>query len=99
MKLSELLGCRVVDEQGERLGLVADVQLQRDEGYWSVTGLRVAHGHVRSLFGYEREGAGGPAPVRWLVRLLHRGDRFVPWADVRFVGEGMVRVRADGQTR
>jgi sporulation protein YlmC with PRC-barrel domain len=94
MKLSELLGSRVLDERGERIGLVADVQLVRVEGYWEVVGLRVAQGHARSLFGYEREGAGGPAPVRWLVRRLHRGDRFVPWRDVRFVGGGTVRVAA-----
>jgi sporulation protein YlmC with PRC-barrel domain len=93
MRLSEILGNHVVDERGEALGVVADVDLQRDEGYWAVTGIRVAHGHVRSLFGYERQEAGGPAPVRWLVRRLHRGDRFVPWGDVRYIGEGTVRVR------
>jgi sporulation protein YlmC with PRC-barrel domain len=94
MRLSEILGNQVVDERGEPLGVVADVQLVRDEGYWTVKGLRVAQGHVRSLFGYEREGAGGPAVVRWLVRRLHRGDRFVPWEDVRFVSDQLVRVRA-----
>jgi sporulation protein YlmC with PRC-barrel domain len=93
MRLSELLSNPVVDERGERLGVVADVQLQRDEGYWTVTGIRVAHRHARSLFGYEREDAGGPAPVRWLVRRLHRGDRFVPWSDVRYVSDREVRVR------
>ena len=93
MRLSELLGNPVVVERGERLGVVADLQLVRDEGYWSVIGIRVAHGHARSLFGYEREGAGGPAVVRWLVRRLHRGDRFVPWEDVRFVSDRLVRVR------
>jgi sporulation protein YlmC with PRC-barrel domain len=93
MRLSEILGNQVVDERGEPLGVVADVQLVRDEGYWTVKGLRVAQGHVRSLFGYEREGAGGPAVVRWLVRRLHRGDRFVPWEDVRFVSDRLVRVR------
>ena len=93
MRLSEILGNQVVDERGEALGVVADVQLVRDEGYWTVKGLRVAQGHVRSLFGYEREGAGGPAVVRWLVRRLHRGDRFVPWEDVRFVSDRLVRVR------
>ena len=93
MRLSEILGSRVVDERGEALGVVADVQLVREEGYWTVTGLRVAQGHVRSLFGYEREGAGGPVLVRWLVCRLHRGDQFVPWSDVRYVSDSVVRVR------
>ena len=93
MRLSELLGNPVVDGRGEALGVVADVHLVRDEGYWTVIGLRVAQGHVRSLFGYEREGAGGPALVRWLIRRLHRGDRFVPWAEVAFIGDGLVRLR------
>ena len=78
----------------DRVSVVtADVHLTRDEGYWTVTGLRVAQGHVRSLFGYERDGAGGPALVRSLVRRLHRGDRFIPWEDVRFVSDEQVRVR------
>ena len=93
MRLSEILGNQVVDERGEPLGVVADVQLVREDGWWTVKGLRVAQGHVRSLFGYEREGAGGPALVRWFVRRLHRGDRFVPWSDVRFVSDAIVRVR------
>jgi sporulation protein YlmC with PRC-barrel domain len=94
MRLSEVLGTPVVDGHGESLGVVADVHLARDEGYWAVTGLRVAQGHVRSLFGYEREGAGGPALVRWLICRLHRGDRFVPWSDVAFVSRELVRLRA-----
>jgi sporulation protein YlmC with PRC-barrel domain len=93
MLLSDLLGKKVVDASGRRVGVVTDVPLVREgpviDGFgpsYAVAGLRVS---VRggNFFGYEREDAGGPVLVRSFFRWLHRGDRVVPWEEVAAVGD------------
>jgi hypothetical protein len=52
-----------------------------------VAGLIVVPRHTGQLFGYER-GPGGQAPylVKMIVRRLHRGSRYVTWAQVGDLG-------------
>ncbi|HUP87456.1 MAG TPA: PRC-barrel domain-containing protein [Acidimicrobiales bacterium] len=100
MRLSDLLGKRVVDADGHALGTVTDVPLARTgpelTGFgpaYVVAGLRVSK-RSGNFFGYEREDARGPALVRSAFRWLHRGDELVTWARVADVGDDLIRLRS-----
>jgi hypothetical protein len=98
MRLSELLGRQVRDEQGGYLGTVADVVLTQDgpmRGPYAA-GLRlsgvilVERRHVR-LLGYDRDST--PWLQRAVVRRLAGRVREVPWRDLSLHEDGSLRMR------
>ena len=104
MRLSELLGRRVLDRQGQDIGWVADVRLVQDgpilpsmQAALRVTGLIVVEHHATHLFGYERHV--GPALLRWLVHRRLGDVWYIPWEDVTVADTTVeaIRGRADLQ--
>jgi hypothetical protein len=91
LRLSELLGCDVVDAAGQRSGVVTDVRLSQtgppldaasSSASFEVEGLLVSPHTTGSLYGYERRRVHGPWLVRAVVLRLHRGAHLVPWDQV-----------------
>lgn len=99
MRVSDLVGARVCDEQGNDLGGVNDVRLVQDGpilGTWGaafrISGLIVSRRRIGSFLGYEHDTMRGPWLVRTVVRWLHRDALFVPWSAVREMGDRVVHV-------
>ena len=95
LRMSTLLGRRVLDADDRPVGQVADVRLRQDgpmlgdvQHAFRVDGLIVVPRHTGRLFGYERGPHGpGPALVRALIRGLHRDSRYVTWDQVDTLGQ------------
>ena len=89
MRASDLLGLPVHGPDGRRHGQVLDIRLVQDgplRGAYAAMrceGLVVGHHTIAAHLGYDRAGTTGPWLVRVLVQALTRGNRFLPWADVR----------------
>lgn len=99
MRLSDLLGARVLDADGAEVGAVGDVRVTQDGpvlGTWGaalrVTGLVVSPVSAGSFLGYERGTVHGPWLVERIVTWLHRNAKYVEWADVTSVEDHVVRV-------
>jgi hypothetical protein len=100
VRLSELLGRQVVDENGESLGSVVDVRAVQDgpvlggaDAALRVDALVVGRRGVGVRLGYHRLGVRGPWPLKALFRHLARRLRDVPWDDVVRLEDGGVRIR------
>ena len=98
MRLSELLGVRVVDAQGNDIGGVADVRLVQDgplqpsmQTALRVDGLIVVENKVTQLFGYERHV--GPALLRRIVHSRLGKVWYLPWQDIDQISPDFVRSR------
>ena len=99
MRASELVGKPVQGIDGTHRGRVSDVRLVQDGpliGTWGaafrVAGLVVTPRRAGSMLGYERSTLRGPWLVKKVVTWLHRDAVFVPWSEVREVGEEVVTV-------
>jgi sporulation protein YlmC with PRC-barrel domain len=95
MRLSELLGRRVIDADGDDIGGIADVRLVQDGPLQGTThaalridGLIIVEGRDTDLFGYERHV--GPALLRWLVHRRLGSVHYLPWDDVDRIDAGAV---------
>jgi len=100
VRISDLLGRRVVDVDGSDVGEVRDVRLVQDgplEGVQAalrLDGLVVGgHGALSVRLGYHRNHVRGPALLRSLFTALERRARYVPWLDVILDDDGPVRLR------
>jgi hypothetical protein len=100
MRLSELLGVRVVDAHGNDIGGVADVRLVQDgplqpsmQAALRVDGLIVVERKVTQLFGYERHV--GPALLRRIVHSRLGAVWYLPWQDIDQISSDLVRSRSD----
>jgi hypothetical protein len=88
MRASDLLGCEVVDRDGQPVGVVTDLRCVQDgplRGCLAaprVDALVVNRRHTGPLFGYGRRDQQGPWLVRTVVRRLHRHLILVPWSAV-----------------
>jgi sporulation protein YlmC with PRC-barrel domain len=92
MRLSELLGSEVVDEQGVSAGKVHDVRLVQDapttanlQAGLRLDGLIVGRRALGARLGYERTGMKGPLLVKLLVGWLHHDGSYVAWDRVRAI--------------
>jgi len=85
MRLTDLLGRRLVDGTGTTIGRVADLRLTEE---LRIEGLIIVERHVTQLFGYERHV--GPALLRALVHRYLGDVWYLPWADVDGVEDGTV---------
>ncbi len=81
---SDLLGCQVHTESGERLGKVHDLRAQLDGEGWTLTGLILGRGGLIARL------VGGDGPA------VYEGD-IVAWELVVRIEDGRIVVR-DGPT-
>jgi sporulation protein YlmC with PRC-barrel domain len=82
IRASDLVGCVVRTESGEKLGRVHDLRaLSASGGGWVLVGLVVGAGGLRARFG-----PGGD-------QAIHSGGNVIPWEAVVSHEEGLVVVR------
>jgi sporulation protein YlmC with PRC-barrel domain len=80
IRASDLIGCAVRTESGERLGRVHDIRARAVDGGWQLDGLMVGRGGmIARMTGSSSEP-------------LVRGD-VVPWSRVTRLDEGLISVR------
>jgi sporulation protein YlmC with PRC-barrel domain len=104
--LSDLLGLRVVTEDGDELGEVVEVTAERVSRARDALGpLRIGElvcsvHHLGQELGYTMEPQ-GPALLRWLLRVWHHQDRHVSLDDVVRLdwGKGEVVVSGKAELR
>jgi PRC-barrel domain len=103
MRLSELLGCEVVDQQGRSAGKVHDVRLVQDGppigqfgARFRVEGLITGRRALGARFGYDRTAMKGPWLLATLVGGLHRTGRYVPWSQVHSIDPAHQRITITG---
>jgi sporulation protein YlmC with PRC-barrel domain len=101
MRLSDVLGCTVVDADGNRLGRVHDVELVADGPEQGPMGpmLRVHHlvvgqGSIGARLGLDRDEMRGPLMLKWLFR--RRRLLRIAWHDVERGPERSLVVRPTG---
>lgn len=88
MQLSELLGLRVVDSSGQRVGTVVDIRLSVDGDLNdkppspTLFGMVVSPRTASSYLGYERSDARQPVMLAALLRWRHRGTFLTLWDDI-----------------
>jgi hypothetical protein len=99
MRLSELLGAEVTDEQGRPAGRVHDVRLTQDGpvigGFgarFRLAGLVVGKRALGARLGYDRGDMHGPWLVKAIAGSLHRQGRYVEWGRVQAVEPGRIRI-------
>ena len=97
MRLTDLLGCRVVDRTGARVGRVHDVRMVQDGppiGPFGaaprVHALIAGSPAVGVRLGFGRSDVHGPWVVDSVFRRLHRDLRVIPWDLVAALQEGVI---------
>ena len=92
MRLTDLLGVEVVDQQGRSAGRVHDVRLVQDgplvAGFGAslrVAGLVVGGRAVGARLGFERRTMQGPWLVKLLFGWLYHDGRYVEWDRIRSI--------------
>ncbi|MDQ2638409.1 MAG: PRC-barrel domain-containing protein [Actinomycetota bacterium] len=104
MRLSELLGLRVIDAGSHPVGTVVDVRLtvagdpSDDPPTPRVLGLIISPHSKGSFLGYERIDIDGPKVIAALLRWGHRGTFLAGWEDVARVSTDHVTL-GQGYTR
>ena len=84
MRLSELLGRKVVSESGAQLGRVHDVRGELVDGRLRITGLAAGNLGILERYGVGTHGSGGPGRAK-----VH-GHAIIPWQRVIRVGREVV---------
>jgi sporulation protein YlmC with PRC-barrel domain len=84
MRLSELLGRKVVSESGRKLGRIHDVRGELVDGLLHVTGLAAGELGILERYGVGTHGSGGPGRAK-----VH-GHEIIPWERVVRVGAQVV---------
>ncbi len=79
IRATDLIGCVVETESGQRFGRVHDLRASAIDGGWKLDGLLVGRGGMIA-----RMTGSGPDP-------LVRGD-LVPWRSIAALEDGLVRV-------
>jgi sporulation protein YlmC with PRC-barrel domain len=80
MRLSELIGRRVVTNSGESLGRIHDVRGELVNGRLRITGLVAGELGVLERYGVGTHGSGGA------TRAKVHGHPVIPWSRVTHVG-------------
>lgn len=99
MRLRELLGAKVVDQEGNGVGDVHDLRVRRSEavppgeGVLVVEGLVTGVGALQARLGYAYGDVDGPWVLRWALGRLGRRARYVPWGSVTTFEHGVVTIR------
>ncbi|NIH79888.1 PRC-barrel domain-containing protein [Amycolatopsis viridis] len=85
VRAGQLLGRRVYDARGRKLGKVTDLITRLDaDGQERTVAVLVSRGRRGRLLGYERSGQRGPWLLAWLAKVVHRGTREIPWSEVHW---------------
>jgi sporulation protein YlmC with PRC-barrel domain len=99
-RIGDLLGMRVHDGEGEKLGTVLDVRLKpkawKSNPRLELTELIVGRGRPGSLLGYDRGDFNGPWLVSSLVGWLHRHTGRLPLDRVTAIDWDANHLSADG---
>ena len=101
MILGDLLGHRVLDADGARLGTVIDVRFVIDGSPHApladarLYGLIVSPRTSSSYWGYERTTANAPAVIARFLAWRHRGTFLVPWSSVALIDDEVVHLARD----
>jgi uncharacterized protein YrrD len=92
MRLTDLLGAEVIDQEGRSAGRVHDVRLVQDGppvggsgASLRVAGLIVGARGIGARLGYQRRHVKGPWLVRVLAGWLFHDGRYVEWDRVQTV--------------
>jgi hypothetical protein len=96
MRMSDLIGCPVVDPSGQPLGKVNDVRLVRQAPFGEPDALRVAgviagKSSVAVRLGYTSPDVPGPWLLSVMFGALARNARYIPWENLE-VSAGQLRV-------
>ncbi|HEY8752621.1 MAG TPA: PRC-barrel domain containing protein [Arthrobacter sp.] len=101
MILTDILGRDVQNNDGKKLGRVADARFVVDSTPGQLManarlhGLIVSPHSAASFLGYERYGINQPWPLAQILRWRHRGSFLVLWEDIAVIGHDAVRLRSD----
>jgi hypothetical protein len=89
MRLSDLLGSRVFDENGVEIGRVHEVRAVQDGPFQDafgaalrIEGLIVGRGSMGTRLGLDRADSRSPALVRIIFEGVRGKRRFVPWSNI-----------------
>jgi hypothetical protein len=100
MRLSDILECQIVDDQGEPIGRVHDVRLIRrgpPQGMfgpsYQIVGLIFGRSAVGTRLGFDRAAVKGPWPLKKLFGRSRRKHQYVEWGMVEKVHEGLIRLK------
>ena len=100
MRLTDLLDATVLDPQGRAIGHVHDVRLVQDGppigtagASLRIDGLVIGGTKFGSRLGFSRTQVRGPWLLKRFFLRLQADERLAPWADVRSVAEGEIRLR------
>jgi sporulation protein YlmC with PRC-barrel domain len=108
VRLTDLLGARLLDRSGTDVGAVRDVWLIQDGppvgpfgAALRIDRLVVGRFGLGSRLGYERGSVAGPRPIAWYFHRQHAGCVAARWSDVVAIETRRVRlgVSADGLER
>jgi hypothetical protein len=99
MRLSDLLGARVIGIDGRDHGVVTDVRLVQDGPILGMFGAAFrAHGLIvnRHRFGahlgFDRAGVRGPWLLKRLFALVQGDPRYAAWDTVRSIEPHLIRI-------
>ena len=98
MRISELLSCDAITEDGRRLGHVMDIRFHGEDGdatSFTADGIVVGRMGFAERFGYGRGVVEGPWLVARVLQWLSRNGRYVPWDAIRGFGDGHIIVADD----
>jgi sporulation protein YlmC with PRC-barrel domain len=84
MRLSELLGRRVVSESGKHLGRIHDLRGELVDGRLRITGIAAGELGLLERYGVGTHGSGGPGEVK-----VH-GHAIIAWERVVRVGTTVI---------
>jgi hypothetical protein len=103
MRLSEILGCEVVDEHGRSAGKVHDVRVVQDGppigpfgARFRLAGLVVGRRAFGARFGYDRGSVKGPWLLKALLGAVRRSGGYVDWSRVRSIDPDQERIAISG---
>jgi hypothetical protein len=100
MRLTDLLGSRVVDRDGSDAGFITDVRLVRDGpvladfgAAFRVHGLVIGRTTIAAHMGFERRNVRGPWLVKKLFSIIQGTPHYATWGQLRSIEQGVVRLR------
>ncbi len=105
VRLSELLGADVVDENGRDLGKIKDVRFRETapvvpmtgQVSWEMVGLVVGGAGFAQRLGYLHGDVKGPWILLAVMRWIGRRGHFVPWTRISQMAEARITVRGSAE--
>jgi PRC-barrel domain len=99
MRLTDLLGAKVVGRDGRRVGVVVDVRLVQDGptvgefgAAFRVHGLVIGRSSVGAHMGFERANVRGPWLLKTLFGWIQGTERYATWDLIRSIEPERVRL-------